>query len=223
MQTSRPVSAPSLHASRRHHACQQHGASCRAGHDNHKRRPPRPSTACHVGHAPASAAMRRSTPAGLQAVSHVGHSTGIQTAPARPNGNVHGTGSMLGPLVPDPVGGVDDAGCSSLYLVTRSTQHAVRRRAEHVPRSTSSQLQQATLDVFVSDRLSGDAVVGATVIVADTESFSSGRVTNAGSTSAQSTKANAGGRVTCRILAHRQYVVTCRRCVHCHKLLRPDI
>lgn len=123
-----------------------------------------------------------------------------------PCGNVHGTGRMLGPVVPDPAGSADHERFPSLYFVSRTTPSTFPRRVEHIPHSTSSQLQQATLDVYVADRLTGAAIVGATVIAADTDSYSSGKVTNACSTAAHSTKTNTDGRVTCRILAHRQCV-----------------
>lgn len=117
-------------------------------------------------------------------------------------GNINGTGDMLGPLVPDPASGTDVCDIAGLYHVSAAWPRATPKRAKHVAEATSTQLQQACLDVFVFDRLTGDPVVGATVIVAD--SSSTGKVTNAGSTSTHSTKTNTRGRVLCKILAHRK-------------------
>lgn len=210
MQTNRPLSAPSLHGLRGHNASPQHAVQPCHGNISHPRRPPRPSTACPAVCVPGTARVHAKIPAGRGA-STVSSPGALQEA-HRPCGNVHGTGRMLRPVVPDPAGNADDERFSSLYFVSRNTPSTVSRRVQHIPQSTSSQLQQATLDVFVTDRLTGDAIVGATVVVAGTDSYSSGKVTNAGSTSAQSTKTNTEGRVTCRILAHRQCVLRKTEC-----------
>lgn len=207
MQRSRPVSAPAPRTSKAHKrsALPKHQSPGAIGQANPVGRS-RPSTACATGKVVQCVGLHESASTAGDTGDSTHQSLGLQKVQHGNCGNVHGTGAMLGPNVPNPMEDADlDSDLSHLYIVTHSPK-STQRRADHVPQSTSSKLERATLDITVSDRLTGEPVVGATVLVASTESLSSGRIANSGSTSAQNTKSDMHGAVVCRILAHRQYV-----------------
>lgn len=91
-----------------------------------------------------------------------------------------------------------------------------------MPGSTDNHLPQAWLDITCTDRITGEPVVGAAVIVVDLRQFMAGKVVNTGSTKGKDTVTDASGFTKARILAHHRYggPLTCAVQPACHTVPR---
>lgn len=123
-------------------------------------------------------------------------------------GNVHGTGHMLGPIIPShsgPSATVSDSVWSKMYQVPpRQAPYPANLRPQRTPGATTTTLLRSTLHIQVVDRLLDQPVPGATVLVVDARSFSDSKALNAGSTATRNTKTDAHGLVRCRVLANHR-------------------
>lgn len=121
-------------------------------------------------------------------------------------GNVHGTGHMLGSVVPYPgPAATDEQNAAHLYHIPPRQPCRAPFRPQRTPGATTSTLLRSSLNVQVLDRITDLPIPGATVLVVDARSFVEERSnSNVGSTATRNTKADSRGRVRCTVLAgHR--------------------
>lgn len=93
------------------------------------------------------------------------------------------------------------------YYVVKGVRALTPRvhRPSHVPGSFDNHLPQAWLDITCTDRITGEPVVGAAVIVVDLRQFMAGNVVHTGSTHRKDTVTDAAGFTQARILAHHRH------------------
>jgi hypothetical protein len=125
-------------------------------------------------------------------------------------GNVHGTGHMLGPIIPrlrpSTLLGAPDI--SEMYDVPpRRAPYHGNLRLKRIPGATTTQLLRSTLCIQVFDRLLDRPIPGATILVVDARSFADGKTHNSGSTATRNTKSDIHGIVRCRVLANYRQVL----------------
>jgi hypothetical protein len=124
-------------------------------------------------------------------------------------GNVSSTGSMVGA----PYRCLSSCGSSGTpsqprqafsFILQPHRRPRAKEKAARVAAVTDTHLPQAVLHVTVQDRLTGNPVRSATVVIAEFGAFLQGHVVNSGSTEQRSTKADSAGRVRCSVLASRR-------------------
>lgn len=122
-------------------------------------------------------------------------------------GNVHGTGHMLGPVVPHPGPCItmQEVPTAHLYCVPPRQPCRAPLRQQRTPGATTSTLLRSTLSLHVLDRLTDLPIPGATVLVVDARSFVEDKsFANLGSTASRNTKADSHGSVRCTVLANHR-------------------
>jgi hypothetical protein len=122
-------------------------------------------------------------------------------------GNVHGTGHMLGSVVPYPGPSAIAQEHSEVQLYHVPPRQPCRApfRTHRTPGATTTTLLRSTLNVQVLDRVTELPIPGSTVLVVDARSFVDDKMAaNVGSTATRNTRADARGCVRCTVLANHR-------------------
>jgi hypothetical protein len=178
-------------------------------------RPQRPSSAILLGtrhHVPPSrrpkSALARSGPQTFAAQEELlQQSLGDRPPYSWLCGNVHGTGHMLGAIVPypGPSAMMQEHSTLQLYHVPPRQPCRAPFCPQRTPGATTTTLLRSTLNVQVLDRVTELPIPGSTVLVVDARSYVNDKTTaNVGSTATRNTKADANGCVRCTVLANHR-------------------